>query len=112
MIARNDRTVTGSRTEVLGFDQRFIDWQGKRRQVAAAWCLEQSAMISNINSPVLRPPTLVTPQHFCPLHPNKQTRQDGLNPALCPISRHMQCSKKHLRATNPINSLGQAHPEF
>jgi hypothetical protein len=24
----------------------------------------------------------------------------------------MQCSKKHLRATNPINSLGREHPEF
>ena len=22
-------------------------------------------------------------QHFCPLHPNKQTRQDGLNATLC-----------------------------
>ena len=26
---------------------------------------------------------ITAPQHFCPLHPNKQTRQDGLNAALC-----------------------------
>jgi hypothetical protein len=29
---------------------------------------------------------ITAPQHFCPLHPNKQTRQDGLNAALCATS--------------------------
>ena len=71
---------------------------------------------------------ITAPQHFCPLHPNKQTRQDGLTAALCAISRHMQCSKfsedsapssagtssvvdkvkigRTLRVTNPINASG------
>ena len=34
-------------------------------------------------------------QHFCPLHPNKQTRQDGLNATLCASNGHMQCSREH-----------------
>ena len=30
---------------------------------------------------------ITAPQHFFPLHPNKQTRQDGLNAALCAKTR-------------------------
>ena len=31
---------------------------------------------------------ITAPQHFCPLHPNKQTRQHGFNAALCANCGH------------------------
>jgi hypothetical protein len=41
---------------------------------------------------------ITAPQHFCPLHPNKQTRQDGLNAACTAAKIASLDHRRHVRA--------------